>query len=120
MVRFVMLMLPALLAAFAAPTVVYAHRHNEASESPAQEAAEHHHHHFIGFFDYWYPYPGYYAHPGPTVLPAEPPTEIRLSKPVPGSDNCREYQTTIVVDGKSQPAYGKACRQADGAWRVTR
>jgi len=31
---------------------------------------------------------------------------------------CREYQTTVTVDGKSQKAYGKACRQPDGAWKL--
>jgi surface antigen len=31
---------------------------------------------------------------------------------------CREYQQTITVAGKSQEAYGTACRQPDGAWKV--
>ncbi len=31
---------------------------------------------------------------------------------------CREYQQTIVVGGKQQSAYGKACRQPDGSWEV--
>lgn len=31
---------------------------------------------------------------------------------------CREYQTTVTVEGKQQQGYGKACRQADGAWRI--
>jgi surface antigen len=31
---------------------------------------------------------------------------------------CREYQTTVTVDGKTQKAYGKACRQADGSWKM--
>jgi len=31
---------------------------------------------------------------------------------------CREYQTTINVDGASQKAYGTACRQRDGTWKV--
>jgi hypothetical protein len=118
MVRFATIPLLIVLGAIAAPAVAFAHRHNEASESRAQEAAEHHHHHFFGFYDYWYPYPGYYDYPSPTVLRVESPTEIWISKPVPGTDNCREYQTTIVVDGKAQPAHGTACRQADGAWRI--
>ena len=32
--------------------------------------------------------------------------------------NCREYETTIVVDGKTEKATGTACRQPDGTWRV--
>lgn len=31
---------------------------------------------------------------------------------------CREYITKAVIGGKSQQIYGKACRQADGSWRV--
>ena len=30
----------------------------------------------------------------------------------------REYQTSVVIDGRTQTAYGTACRQADGSWRV--
>ncbi len=32
--------------------------------------------------------------------------------------NCREYQTTVTVGGKQEKAYGTACRQADGSWKV--
>ena len=31
---------------------------------------------------------------------------------------CREYQTIVTVGGKSQTAYGKACRQPDGTWKI--
>lgn len=31
---------------------------------------------------------------------------------------CREYSQTIVVGGQKQQGYGKACRQADGSWRI--
>jgi surface antigen len=31
---------------------------------------------------------------------------------------CREYQQTITVAGKTQEAYGTACRQPDGTWKV--
>jgi surface antigen len=31
---------------------------------------------------------------------------------------CREYQTSVVIDGRTQTAYGTACRQPDGSWRV--
>jgi surface antigen len=33
-------------------------------------------------------------------------------------DYCREYQQTITVGGKQQSAYGTACRQPDGSWKV--
>ena len=31
---------------------------------------------------------------------------------------CREYQTTVTVGGKKQDAYGTACQQPDGSWKV--
>lgn len=31
---------------------------------------------------------------------------------------CREYITKALIGGKTQQIYGKACRQADGSWRV--
>lgn len=31
---------------------------------------------------------------------------------------CREFQTTIVVGGKSERAMGTACRQPDGSWKI--
>ncbi len=31
---------------------------------------------------------------------------------------CREFTTVVNVGGKSEEAYGTACRQADGSWRI--
>jgi surface antigen len=31
---------------------------------------------------------------------------------------CREYQQTVTIDGKVQNAFGKACRQPDGSWKI--
>lgn len=31
---------------------------------------------------------------------------------------CREYQQTITVGGRTERAYGTACKQADGSWRI--
>ncbi len=31
---------------------------------------------------------------------------------------CREFQQSIVIDGKKQSAYGTACRQPDGQWKI--
>jgi surface antigen len=33
---------------------------------------------------------------------------------------CREYTTYADIGGKKQQIYGKACRQADGSWRVVK
>lgn len=35
-----------------------------------------------------------------------------------GGVYCREYQTVVTVAGRSQSAYGTACRQPDGSWKV--
>jgi surface antigen len=32
---------------------------------------------------------------------------------------CREYQQTITVDGRTERAYGTACRSDNGSWRIT-
>lgn len=35
-----------------------------------------------------------------------------------GGQYCREYQQTITVGGESHQAYGTACRQPDGSWKI--
>lgn len=31
---------------------------------------------------------------------------------------CREFQQTITVGGQKQQAYGRACQQPDGSWKI--
>jgi surface antigen len=31
---------------------------------------------------------------------------------------CREFQNAVVIDGKNENAYGTACRQPDGSWKI--
>jgi len=31
---------------------------------------------------------------------------------------CREFQSEVTVGGQRQSAYGKACREPDGSWRI--
>jgi len=31
---------------------------------------------------------------------------------------CREYQTNVTVGDKNEKAYGTACRQPDGSWKI--
>jgi len=33
---------------------------------------------------------------------------------------CREYYQTVVIGGQRQQAYGTACRQPDGSWKIVR
>ncbi len=31
---------------------------------------------------------------------------------------CREYQTKVLINGKLQKGYGRACREPDGSWKI--
>lgn len=33
---------------------------------------------------------------------------------------CREYQQTVTIGGKTENAYGTACRQPDGSWKIVK
>jgi surface antigen len=35
-----------------------------------------------------------------------------------GNNLCREYRTTVKVGGREEEAWGTACRQADGSWKI--
>jgi surface antigen len=37
-----------------------------------------------------------------------------------GGGSCREYETTVTIDGRVERGYGAACRLSDGSWRVLR
>lgn len=34
-------------------------------------------------------------------------------------ENCRQYESTIYVDGREETATGTACRQPGGTWKIT-
>lgn len=53
------------------------------------------------------------------VTPTTPPQESRV-RTNRGTVNtvCREYQTTITVEGRQQQGYGTACRRSDGSWQL--
>ncbi len=36
-----------------------------------------------------------------------------------GGEYCREYTQTVRVGGKTEEAYGTACRQPDGTWKTS-
>ncbi len=44
-------------------------------------------------------------------------TPVRTYQTANGS-YCRDYQTTVTIDGKQERATGTACRQPDGTWRI--
>lgn len=88
----------------------------------------HHGHglHFgFGFAFSPYPYPYGYPYYAPVyeVRPQQSPPIVVYRKraqiiPRAKSEYCREYMKKIVVDGKEARAYGTACLQDDGSWRI--
>jgi len=45
-------------------------------------------------------------------------TPTKTYKKPSSGQYCREYQTDVTVGGKTKHAYGTACRQHDGAWKI--
>ena len=95
----------------------------------------HHHHGFGARYVYVAPPPVYYYPPPPPrvvyVNPAPvyaPPPVVYQTPPqtLPGGPlavaqpQCREYQSTAVVNGQQVQSYGTACLQPDGSWRIVR
>lgn len=64
--------------------------------------------------------PGTYVWENPAN--ASGPAEGQVSVVRVGSNEsgqpCREYVSTVKIAGESQDAYGIACREADGSWRI--
>jgi hypothetical protein len=68
---------------------------------------------------YYYPPPAYYPPPPAySGYPASPP--MASAAPAQPGGTCREYQTTTMIGGVPQRAYGTACLQPDGTWRIVR
>lgn len=44
-------------------------------------------------------------------------TPTRTYQASSGND-CREYTTSVVIDGQTETATGTACRQPDGTWKI--
>ena len=66
----------------------------------------------------------YGAPPPPPVVYAPPPgapmSVTPTSEPYRTADGryCREYQSTVMVNGQPQPSYGMACQMPDGTWHI--
>ncbi|HEY0834616.1 MAG TPA: hypothetical protein VGE72_11970 [Azospirillum sp.] len=90
----------------------------------------HHHHYYPPPPMILYPPPPPVLYAPPPVVYAPPPPVVYA--PVPGiaadpagppyatrgGRLCREYRTTIIIEGRPQPAHGTACQMADGSWQV--
>ena len=59
--------------------------------------------------------------PPPQVIYAPPPQVVYAPPPqVVQAETCREFQSQVLVNGMMQPAYGIACLQPDGSWKIVR
>jgi hypothetical protein len=79
----------------------------------------------FGFGSWWGPYESYappaYAYPPPVY--AVPPPTVPAMPSVPGGSAvgaCREFESTVIVDGQPRISRALACPQPDGTWRIVR
>jgi hypothetical protein len=74
---------------------------------------------YAGYPAYAYDYaPAVYAPPtyvSPSTAYAPAPV---ASAPASGAEECREFQNRVTIGGRAETAYGVACRQPDGTWRI--
>jgi hypothetical protein len=87
---------------------------------------------YLGPPAYYYPPPPpvyYYPPPPPPVYYAPPPAAyapppVAYVPPAPAApamaQTCREYQSTVTINGTPQATFGTACLQPDGSWRIVR
>jgi hypothetical protein len=54
------------------------------------------------------------------VAEATPSPQLAAVQPVPApaQQDCREFNTSVAIGGQQQPAYGTACLQPDGSWKI--
>lgn len=45
-------------------------------------------------------------------------TPVREGRQAATGAYCREYQQSVTVGGRTQNAFGTACRQPDGSWKI--
>ena len=45
-------------------------------------------------------------------------TPVREGRQTATGAYCREYQQTVTVGGRTEEAFGTACRQPDGSWQI--
>ncbi len=74
------------------------------------------------FYPYWaWPYwadvpPGWLY--GPTQVAASGPVDTGDTVTPTASRNCRQFRTTMIIEGRSEPVQGRACQWLDGSWHA--
>jgi hypothetical protein len=74
------------------------------------------------FYPYWaWPYwadvPSGWLY-GPTQVTAGEPVDTGDTVTPTASRNCRQFHTTMTIEGRSEPVQGRACQWLDGSWHV--
>lgn len=54
----------------------------------------------------------------PRVVVVETPRNNPVPSPSGAEPYCREFQKRIIIDGRPEKAFGIACRQPDGTWKL--
>lgn len=55
-----------------------------------------------------------------------PPVDNYFDEPAPRRavrdriGTCKQFEQTVMIDGRERPAYGTACLQPDGAWKIVK
>ena len=58
------------------------------------------------------------AEPPPMVVASAPPVPIGAGQPAAPQQGCREFNTPVTIGGQQQQAYGTACMEPDGSWKI--
>ncbi len=98
----------------------FRHRHRRHRHSFVFVFPYYGHRHYYRY-GYDYPYvPPVASAQAPEPAPAYPQPAEPAPATTPGeSSYCREIIMDVVIDGVEQTAYGTACRQPDGSWKIT-
>lgn len=58
----------------------------------------------------------YSGRSGQVIVVREPAVVVAPRERSENRTGCREYQTTVVINGREERAYGTACPNQDGSW----
>ncbi len=47
-------------------------------------------------------------------------TPVSDSYETVSNEECRDFESTVTVEGETEVAHGRACRQEDGSWKIVR
>lgn len=69
-------------------------------------------------YEYAKDYDGSVDYEGAPDYPDMSVQSTTVTKAAKDNDYCREFIRDVIIDGKTVQAYGRACRQEDGSWKV--